>query len=101
MTHPLQILIDRGVITVDQVGVVRLTEKSVRIMLKVPTLHFVGFKNDRYLTAVKVWGKPDFIHRFWDVRATHEVCEGDIVVFANGDEHSQVQPYAYDDSAYF
>ena len=64
-------------------------------------LHFVGFKDDHWNTAIKVFGKPDFIHRHWDYRAVCEVCEGDIVVFANGDEHSPVTPYAYDDSAYF
>ena len=66
-----------------------------------PVLHFVGFKDDRYHTAVKTFGKPDFIHRRWDYRAVCEVCDGDMVVFADGDEHSPVDPYAYDDSAYF
>lgn len=64
-------------------------------------LHFVGFKDDRYFNAVKVFGKPDFVHRFWDVRATHEVAEGDVVVFASGDDTQAVTPYAYDDSAFF
>ena len=63
--------------------------------------HFVGFKNDRYWNAVRAFGKPDFIHRFWDRRAVDEVMPGDIVVFADGDEHQQVQQYAYDDSAHF
>ena len=63
--------------------------------------HFVGFKNDRYYNAIKVFGKPDFIHRRWDVRATHEVCDGDVVVFADGDEYSPVDPFAFDDSANF
>jgi hypothetical protein len=49
-------------------------------------LHFVGFKDDRYWNAVAVFGVPDFYHRIWDVRARQEVVEGDIAVFANGDE---------------
>jgi len=64
-------------------------------------LHFVGFKNDRFNTAVAVFGKPDFIHRFWDYRAVCEVQENDIVVFADGDETQNVNPFAFDDSANF
>ena len=64
-------------------------------------IHFVGFKNDRYHTAVAVFGKPDFIHRFWDYRAVCEVQENDIVVFADGDETQKVNPFAFDDSANF
>ncbi len=64
-------------------------------------LHFVGFKDDRYSNAVKVFGQPDFIHRFYDARCVSEVMPGDRVVFATGDESQPVRPYAYDDSAYF
>ena len=62
-------------------------------------LHFVGFKDNRYHTAVKVFGTPDFIHRVWDKRAFDEVMENDVVVFA--DEPQDVKPIAYDDSANF
>jgi hypothetical protein len=64
-------------------------------------MHFVGFKDDRFHGAVRVFGRPDFIHRFWDRRAVDEVMEGDTVVFAVGDEHQPVNPFAYDDSARF
>ncbi len=64
-------------------------------------IHFVGFKDDAYLRAQRVFGKPDFVHRFWDHRAVAEVVEGDVVVFATGDEHQPIWPYAYDDSAFF
>lgn len=64
-------------------------------------LHFVGFKDDRWWNAVKVFGRPDFIHRHWDYRARDEVCEGDRVVFAKGDEHDTPTPFAFDDSANF
>lgn len=63
--------------------------------------HFVGFKDDRYQAAVRVFGRPDFFHRHWDHRAVSEVCEGDRVVFADGDEFSTVRQHAYDDSAHF
>jgi hypothetical protein len=48
-----------------------------------------------------VFGKPDFIHRFWDYRAVCEVQENDIVVFADGDETQPVNRFAFDDSANF
>lgn len=61
--------------------------------------HFVGFKDDRVHNAVRVFGQPDFWHRRWDARAVCEVCEGDTVVFASGDETQAVDPFAFDDSA--
>lgn len=95
-----QKLIDAGVIAVEN-GVVKLTVKSWRTMTDQPALHFVGFKDDRWWNAVKTFGKPDFIHRFWDARAVCEVSPIDIVVFATGDETQPVNQYAYDDSAHF
>ena len=57
-------------------------------------IHFVGFRDDRYWAAVKVWGRPDFIHRWWDKRAFREMDpETDIVVFATG-EYTQ-EPCRY------
>jgi hypothetical protein len=61
-------------------------------------IHFVGFKDDRYLTAKRFFGKPDFIHRHWDRRALDEVMPGDVVVFAGSQE---VVEFTYDDSAFF
>jgi hypothetical protein len=64
-------------------------------------VHFVGFKDDAFNRAKRVFGAPDFVHRRWDARAVDEVAEGDMVVFATGDEAQPVDPFAYDDSAYF
>jgi hypothetical protein len=64
-------------------------------------LHFVGFKDNRYNAAIKVFGTPDFIHRTWDRRAVDEVMENDIVIFADSDETQKVNPIAFDDSANF
>jgi hypothetical protein len=64
-------------------------------------IHFVRFKDDAYLRAQKVFGKPGFVHRFWDIRAVQEVAPGDTVVFAEGDESQPVWPWPYDDSAFF
>lgn len=51
-------------------------------------IHFVWFRGDEYNRAVRVWGRPDFIHMSWDRRARREVDAGDVVVFARG-EHDQ------------
>ena len=55
-------------------------------------VHFVGFRDDRYWSAVKVFGRPQMIHRKWDRRAAREIDpETDMIVFADGDEN---QPLA-------
>jgi hypothetical protein len=35
-------------------------------------MHFVRFKDEAYLRAIKVFGRPDFIHRHWDARAVRK-----------------------------
>lgn len=62
-------------------------------------LHFVGFKDDRYWNAVRVWGLPDFYHRNWDYRARQEIVEGgDVAVFAIGSIDDPPRPIGWDDS---
>jgi hypothetical protein len=102
----LQKLSADGVISVASDGTVRLTSKAWRACVSSteyaePALHFVRFKDDRWHNAVKTFGKPDFIHRFWDYRAFCEVVPGDTVIFAEGDEHQNIVPFAFDDSANF
>lgn len=64
-----------------------------------PVVHFVGFKDDRFWNAVKVFGYPHFFHRWWDVRAFQEYAPGDTMVFADGDEFGPMNKYTFDDSA--
>ena len=64
-------------------------------------LHFVGFKDDRYWNAVRVFGLPDFYHRLWDMRAKQEIVPGDTAVFANGTIDDPVLPVTHDDSQMF
>ena len=63
----------------------------------VQTLHFVGFRNDRYWNAVRVWGLPDFYHIGWDLRAKRDIAPDDIVIFAKGDEGQEPSRYSYPD----
>jgi hypothetical protein len=61
-------------------------------------LHFVGFKDDRIHNAIKTFGQPDFYHRIWDGRAKSMIIDGDVAVFADGDENDTPQMFSFDDS---
>jgi hypothetical protein len=61
-----------------------------------PATHFVGFRGEEYHSAVKTYGKPDFIHRDWDHRATADVGPHDTVVFAK--DYKYPVKYTHDDS---
>lgn len=63
-----------------------------------PALHFVGFRGDEYISACRVFGKPDFYHYVWDQRAQREITDNDIVVFAKYDPNDPPSPFNYDDS---
>jgi hypothetical protein len=73
-----------------------------------PAVHFVGFPDPRretvnaaYVAAVRVYGEPDILHRYWDQRAAAEIAPGDTVVFAKGSPDDPPNVYSFDDSAYF
>lgn len=61
-------------------------------------VHFVWFRGDEYLSAVRVWGQPDFIHMGWDTRARREIADGDTVVFAKGAHDQQHYPRIFSDT---
>lgn len=60
-------------------------------------VHFVGFRSAEYISAVRVFGPPVFIHRGWDLRAKREIADGDLIVFATGDESQEPRRQRYDD----
>ena len=51
----------------------------------VPCVHYVGFRDDRYWNARRIWDGPAFIHRWWATRARREIADCDVVIFAEGD----------------
>ena len=51
----------------------------------VPLVHFVGFRDDRYWNAVRVFGPPDVVHRDWDIYAANDIAPGDLVIHAEGE----------------
>jgi hypothetical protein len=47
-------------------------------------VHFVGFRTDsEYSAAVRVFGKPDFIRLFHDLRMYGDVGEDDIILLGS------------------
>ena len=71
-------------------------------------VHFIGFDPNSvsFSKACALFGKPDFIHRKYDIR-THfggELAAGDTLVFATDKDYARYvnndpYPYAVDDSA--
>lgn len=53
-------------------------------------IHYVGFRDDRYWNAYRIFGGPRVIHRRWDFYATRDVGSDDVVIFAEGDETQPV-----------
>jgi hypothetical protein len=71
-----------------------------------PALHFVGFRDDSFARAIRVFGQPDFIHRVWDHRAVGDVAPGDTVVFGRDKDWQRFvtgQPtiFSFNDSEHF
>ena len=62
-----------------------------------PALHFVGFRGDEYVRALRVFGPPDFIHIGWDRWARMEVVDGDMAVFARGTFDDEPSRYSVPD----
>jgi hypothetical protein len=60
-------------------------------------VHFVGFRDDRYWSAVRAFGRPHYIHRGWDLRARREIAEGDLIVFASGSHDQEPRQRSFDD----
>lgn len=55
--------------------------------MAIRSVHYIGFRDDRYLNAWRVFGGPAFIHRRYDTRALRDIGEDDLVIFANGPAH--------------
>ena len=70
--------------------------------MKKRDVHFVRIRGDEYLSAVKVFGKPDFFHKVFDDRVIFggEVGDDDIIIFANGAD-KRFKKFTFNDSAVF
>ncbi|WP_273288101.1 hypothetical protein [Methylorubrum populi] len=50
-------------------------------MLPPRCVHYIGFKDDRYWNAFRIWGGPVMIHRRWDRIAKHDIGPDDVAIF--------------------
>tara|TARA_R110001592_G_scaffold345091_1_gene636784 strand:+ start:120 stop:386 length:267 start_codon:yes stop_codon:yes gene_type:complete len=65
-----------------------------RAVYRGKVVHFFGFRGVEYISAVRVWGKPDFIHPVHDRRAYIEYDSvNDIGVFANKETEDRIHSY--------
>lgn len=60
------------------------------------TVHYVGFRGDEYVRAVRIWGGPVMIHKVYDDRVFTEVGSDDVVIF--GPKYKKCD-YVWDASA--
>lgn len=70
---------------------------AFRAAVETRCVHFIGFRGDEYLSAVRAFGPPDFIHRGWDLRARREIADGDLIVFATGPADQGPRRKSFDD----
>ena len=63
-------------------------------------VHFVNWTNpEQYWNAVRIWGKPDFVHRYWDSRVKGgEYHPNDTLIFFTGTESDTPRDPAFNDS---
>jgi hypothetical protein len=69
-------------------------------------VHFIGFRDDSYNNAVKVFGRPDFVHRYYDHRAIGDIAPNDTVVFGRTKDWNrfltnQPSEHSFNDSEQF
>ena len=63
-------------------------------MYRGKVVHFFGFRGVEYISAVRVWGVPDFVHPVHDRRAYVEYDPAnDIGVFANKETPDRIHGY--------
>lgn len=72
----------------------------------IPVVHFVGFRDDAYNRAIKIWGRPHFVHRYYDQRTIGDIAPGDTVVFGRDKDwqrflDNRPAEHAFNDSEQF
>ena len=64
-------------------------------------VHFVGFRGEEYWSAVKVFGKPTFIHRWHDHRMYGDVAKADTLIFGPKADPAHVAEFSDQDHERF
>lgn len=60
-------------------------------------VHYVGFRDDAFGRARRIFGGPVIIHRGWDLRARREIGERDLVIFATGPHDQEPRVKSFND----
>ncbi len=60
-------------------------------------IHFVGFRGDEYLSAVRVFGSPDFVHMVHDARMYGDVGDDDLLVHGPKSDPDRLSKYSWQD----
>lgn len=54
-------------------------------------VHYIGFRGDEFVRALRVFGGPVIIHRVHDQRAHRDIGEDDLVIFANKEREDVIR----------
>lgn len=60
-------------------------------------VHFVGFRGLEYISAVRVFGEPDFIHMVHDFRMYGDVGDGDLILHGPKSTPDTISQYSWQD----
>ena len=60
-------------------------------------VHFIGFRGEEYWSAVRVWGRPDFVHLIHDHRLYGDVGQEDILIFGPKADPKIISAYSWQD----
>lgn len=56
------------------------------------TVHYIGFRGDEYVRALRIFGGPVMIHRVNDIRAQTEIDrERDLVIYAGAEREDRIR----------
>ena len=61
-------------------------------------LHFIGFRGEEFLSAIRIWGQPDFIHKWHDSRMWGDIdTDNDTIIWAGKADPDHCQQYTWQD----
>lgn len=62
------------------------------------SIHFVGFRHDsEWNSAIRIWGRPDFIHLIHDNRMYGDIGPDDIIIFGSKAHPDKISAYSWQD----
>jgi len=62
-------------------------------------IHFIGIRAAQYSAACKIWGKPDFVHKWHDHRAYGDIDTDTDIVVIGTNATLRISKWAWQDHA--